>query len=69
MKMSLGDFNARVGQGDIFKLTIGKESLHKITNDNGVKLVNFTTPKSSLSKVHRFHTGIYINKLGILQMG
>jgi hypothetical protein len=30
----------------IFKLTIGNESLHEISNDNGVKLVNFATPKN-----------------------
>jgi exonuclease III len=33
----LGDFNARVGREDIFKPTIGNESLHEISNDNGVK--------------------------------
>ena len=39
----LGDFNAKVGQEDIFKPTPGKESSHKISNDNGVRLVNFAT--------------------------
>ena len=34
MKILLGDFNAKVGQEDIFKPTVGKESLHKISNDN-----------------------------------
>ena len=67
MKILLGDFNAKVGQEDIFKPTIGKESLHKISNDNGVRLVNFATSKN-LSQVQHFHKGIYINKLGLLQM-
>jgi exonuclease III len=35
MKILLGDFNARVGREDIFKPTIGNESLHEITSDNG----------------------------------
>ena len=35
MKILLGDFNAKVGLEDIFKPTIAKESLHKISNDNG----------------------------------
>jgi hypothetical protein len=43
MKILLGDFNAKVGREDIFKLTIGNESLHEISNDNGVRLVNFAT--------------------------
>jgi hypothetical protein len=30
------DFNAKVGREDIFKPTIGNESLHKISKDNGV---------------------------------
>jgi hypothetical protein len=41
----LGDFNAKVGREDIFKLTIGNGSLHKICNDNGVRVVNFATSK------------------------
>jgi hypothetical protein len=35
MKMLL-DFNAKVDEEDIFKPTIGDESLYKISNDNGV---------------------------------
>jgi hypothetical protein len=46
MKILLGDFNAKVGREDIFKPTIGNESLHEINNDNGVRLVNFATSKN-----------------------
>jgi hypothetical protein len=35
MTILLGDFSAKVGREDIFKPTIGKERLHKISNDNG----------------------------------
>jgi hypothetical protein len=45
MKILLGDFNAKVGMEDIFKPTIGNESLHEISNDNGVRVVNFVTSK------------------------
>jgi hypothetical protein len=38
--MLLGDFNAKVGSEDIFKPTIGNESLHEINNDNVVRAVN-----------------------------
>jgi hypothetical protein len=41
MKILLGDFNAKVGREDILKPTIGNKSLHEISNDNGVRLVNF----------------------------
>jgi exonuclease III len=46
MKILLGDFNAKGGREDIFKPTIGNENLHKISNDNGVRLVNFATSKN-----------------------
>jgi hypothetical protein len=46
MKILLGDFNAKVGREDIFKPTIGNESLHEISNDNGVRVVNFATSKN-----------------------
>jgi hypothetical protein len=56
----LGDFNAKVGREDIFKPTIGNESLHEISNDNGVRLVHFTTSKNLRFKSTMFpHRNIY----------
>jgi hypothetical protein len=46
MKILLGDFKAKVGREDIFKPTIGHESLHEISDDNGVRIVNFATSKN-----------------------
>jgi hypothetical protein len=46
MKILLGDFNVKVGKEDIFNPTIGIDSLHEISNDNGVRLVNFATSKN-----------------------
>ena len=46
MKILLRDFNAKVGRENIFKPTIGNESLHQDSNDNGVRLVKFATSKS-----------------------
>jgi hypothetical protein len=37
MKILLGDFNAKVGMVDNFKPAVGNESLHSISNDNGVR--------------------------------
>jgi hypothetical protein len=46
MTILLGDFNAKVGREDILKPTIGNESLHKISDDNAVTVVNFATSKN-----------------------
>ena len=46
----LGDFNAKLGRENIFKPTIGNESLHQDSNDNGVRLVNFATSKNLVVK-------------------
>jgi hypothetical protein len=40
-KIFLGDFNAKVGRANIFKPTIGNESLQEISNDNGVRVAKF----------------------------
>ena len=50
MKILLGDFNAKVGRENIFKPTIGNESLHQDSNDNAVRLVNFATSKNLVVK-------------------
>jgi hypothetical protein len=42
-------------------LTIGNESLHKISNDNGVRVVNFATSKNLIVKSARF-PHCYIHK-------
>jgi hypothetical protein len=63
MKMLLEDFNPKVGREDIFKPTVGNESLHKIRNDNGVRVVNFTTYGNPIFKstmlphryIHKFN--------------
>ncbi|KAJ4432449.1 hypothetical protein ANN_21068 [Periplaneta americana] len=54
MEILLGDFNAKVGREDIFRPTIGKESLHAISSDNGVRLVNFATSKNLIVKSTTF---------------
>jgi endonuclease/exonuclease/phosphatase family metal-dependent hydrolase len=56
----LGDFNAKVGREDIFKPTIGNENVHAISNDNGVKVVNFATSKNLTVKSTMFpHRNIH----------
>jgi hypothetical protein len=66
MKM-LRDFNAKEGLEDIFKPTTVNESLHEISNDNGVRVVHFVTSKN-LSKVLCPHIVTFINLLAHLLM-
>jgi hypothetical protein len=60
MKILLRDFNANVGREDTFKPTIGNESLHQDSNDNGVTIVNFATSKNLVVKSAMFwHRNIH----------
>jgi hypothetical protein len=49
-----GDFSSKVGKKDIFKPTVGKESLHEISNDYGVRVVNFAMFKNPTVKSTMF---------------
>jgi len=40
MKIRLRDFNVQWERDYIFKPTIGNESIHQDSNDNGVRIVN-----------------------------
>jgi hypothetical protein len=56
----LGDFNAKVDREDIFKPTIGNKSSHEISNDSGVRTVNFAIPKNLIVKSTMFpHRNIH----------
>jgi hypothetical protein len=55
MKILLGDFNAKLG----IKLTIVNYSLHQDSNDNGVRIVNFTTSKSLIKSMMFLHQNIH----------
>jgi exonuclease III len=60
MKILLGDFNAKMEREDIFKPTIGNESLHGNNNDDGITVVNLATSKNLVVKSTMFpHCKIY----------
>jgi hypothetical protein len=60
MKILLGDLNAKVGRDNIFKPTIGNESLHQNSGDNGVRILNFATSKNLVFKSTMFpHRNIH----------
>jgi hypothetical protein len=55
MKILLGDFNSKVGRKCIFKLTIGNQSLHKIS-----RVVNFLPyPKIPVKSKNFPHCNIH----------
>jgi hypothetical protein len=56
-KILLGDFSAKIGR----ELTIGNESLPEISNDNGVRVVNFTASKNLTVKNTMFPRLTFIN--------
>jgi hypothetical protein len=43
--MLLADFNTKLGREDIFKPRTGNDSLHGISNDNGITEVNSAAQK------------------------
>jgi hypothetical protein len=57
---------SKVGREDIFKPTIVNKTLYEISNDNGIKVVNFATTKNLTVKNTMFP---FINILGRLQLG
>jgi hypothetical protein len=60
MEILLRDFNAEESKEDIFKPIIGNESLHEISNDNGVRILNFATSKNLTVKSTMFpHRNIH----------
>jgi hypothetical protein len=59
MKILLGDFNVKVGREGIFKPTIEYESLHEISNDNGITVIKFFTSKTSYYQEYSVLTSQY----------
>jgi hypothetical protein len=42
----LGDISEKLEREDIFKPTFGNETSHEISDDNGIRVVNFGKPKN-----------------------
>jgi hypothetical protein len=60
MKILVGDFNAKLGRDDVLKPTIGNGSLHEISNDNAVRVVNVATSKYFIDNCTMFpHCSIH----------
>jgi hypothetical protein len=59
----LGDFNAKVRREDIFKSTIGNDSLHELSNNNGVRVYTLQHPRILLSEARCSHIVTFIKLL------
>ncbi|XP_058449191.1 uncharacterized protein LOC131429161 [Malaya genurostris] len=46
VKIIIGDLNAQVGQEEEFRPTIGRFSAHQLTNENGLRLIDFAASKN-----------------------
>jgi len=68
-KILLGDFNAKVGRENIFNVTIGNESLHHDSNDNGVGIINLQHKKIYLLRAQCFCTETFMSTPGPLLVG
>lgn len=42
----MGELNAKIGREAVHQAVIGKESLHRESNDNGERVIDFATSKN-----------------------
>jgi hypothetical protein len=60
VKILVGDMNAKVGKVKFYRPTIGKESIHDVSNNNGIRLTDFAISRNMIRE--------FIKQLGVLLM-
>jgi len=66
IKIILGDMNAKIGQENVYRPTIGKESFHSMSNDNGARLIPFAMSNKIIISSTYFHRKTYTSKHGYI---
>jgi hypothetical protein len=69
MNILLGDLNAKFGKEYIFNPTIGNESLHYYSKDNGFRIVNNATSNILALRAECYRTENFISTPGSLLTG
>lgn len=46
IKILLGDFNAKIGREEQFYRTVGNNSLHRVSNKNGLRVIDFASSRN-----------------------
>jgi len=59
IRIVLGDFNAKLGKKNIFRSIIGNHSLHNITIENGLRLIDFASGGIVVKSTIFPHKNIY----------
>ena len=60
VKIILGDLNAKIGKETEYRSIIGKNSLHNISNDNGLRLIYFAASRNMIISSTQFaHKNIH----------
>jgi hypothetical protein len=64
IKIIIGDLNAKIGREEILRDIIGKESLHLISNNNGLRAIDFAISRNMIISSLISHIRTYTKALG-----
>lgn len=53
VRIVFGDLNVKIGKEELLNKTMGKESLHKSINDNGITFINYAISKNVMVRSTR----------------